>query len=384
MNKMNFSSTRITVFIVLVSSLLMMLVSNLPFKANKFGDMNFHTESKNLALFVKGKVGFGKVVITKAPGPILFYTPVYLLAPANATDAQLWLYAVIFLSIITTLSLLLIFRIGCIFFSKEVGFLAVLLFFIFPIQCYYSLGILAEIPAFFSLTLAIFGWVLAYEEPHKKRGWFMLNFGIWFLIMNRPNAMLLLGLLFSVIVYSFFQNRTFFKNYGKKLSLTFITVTIFSFGGLQLAKFTTIKKSGENQESLFYFVAHIGRFQFREEPLDFRFWDNNNRSDSKDYQNWVKSRRELATEMTQTNRSFNEVYSHFLVHDIIAHPFWSTRQFFVKCLYGHLNIISKVRPDEFKLGPFRGAIGYWSFLFILNSINILVIYNFSSNPPFCT
>ena len=370
---MEFSTKRMNLFIVLVSSLLMLLVSNLPFKANRYGDMNFHTESKNMALCIKGKVGFDKVVITKAPGPILFYTPVYLLAPADATDDQLWLFAVVFLSILTTISLLLIFRIGYSFFSKEVGLLAVLLFFIFPIHCYYSLGILAEIPAFFSLTLAIYGWSLVNKDPDKKRGWFLLNFGIWLLIMNRPNAMLLLVLLFLVIVFSFFRNKIFFNNYGKKLIFTFLTLSLLCIGGLQLAKFSTINKSGENQESLFYFVAHQGRFQFREEPLDLRFWDNTNRSESKDYQNWVKSRQDLSKEITQTNRSFNVVYREFLEKDIVSHPFWTTRQFFIKCLYGNLNIISKVPPNKFVLGPFRGTIGYWSFLLILNSINLVIL-----------
>jgi 4-amino-4-deoxy-L-arabinose transferase-like glycosyltransferase len=373
MNKRDFSTKRINVFIVSVSTVLMLFVSTLPFKANKFGDMNFHIESKNVALFLKGKVDFDKVVITKAPGPILFYTPAYLLAPADATDDQLWLYAVIFLSIITTLGLLIIFRVGCLFFSKEVGLLAVLLFFIFPIHCYYSFGILAEIPAFFSLTLAIFGWALAYEEPHEKRGWLVLNFGMWLLIMNRPNAMLLLGILFVVVVYSYFKNKSFFENYGKKLALTFLIVTALSVGGLQLAKRTTLNKSGENQETLFYFVAHQGRFQFREEPLDFRFWDNNNRSDSKDYQNWVKSREELAAEMTKTNRSFAAVYKEFIITDALSHPFWFARQFFVKCMYGNLNVISKVKPQEFKLGPFSGVVGYWGFLLILNAINLFVL-----------
>ncbi len=370
---MAFSTKRMNVFIVLISILLMLLVSNLPFKANQYGDMNFHTESKNLALFIKGKVSFEKVVITKAPGPILFYTPAYLLASADATDDQLWLCAVVFLSIITTISLLLIFRIGCSFFSKEVGLLAVLLFFIFPIHCYYSLGILAEIPAFFSLTLALYGWSLVNKDPDKKRGWFLLNFGIWLLIMNRPNAMLLLGLLFLVIVFSFFRNKIFFNNYGKKLSITFLTVALLSVLGLQLAKRTTLHKSGENQETLFYFVAHQGRFQFREEPTDFRFWDNTNRADSKDYQNWVKSRNDLALEMDKTNRSFSDVYKDFLISDVITHPFWSARQFFVKCIYGNLTIISKVKPNEFKLGPFSGVLGYWSFLLILNAINLFIL-----------
>ena len=370
---MEFSSTRMNVFIVLVSLLLMLLVSNLPFKANRYGDMNFHTESKNLALFIKGKVSFDKVVITKAPGPVLFYTPAYLLASSDATDDQLWLNAVVLLSILTTLSLLLIFRIGCAFFSKEVGLLAVLLFFVFPIHCYYALGILAEIPAFFSLSLALYGWSIAYFEPNKKSGWLLLNFGLWLLIMNRPNTMLLLGLLFVVIAYSYFKNKVFFEKYGKKLIFTFLTLTLLSVGGLQLAKQTTLNKTGENQETLFYFVVHQGRFQFREEPLDFRFWDNDNRADSKDYQNWEKSRATLASEMTQTNQSFKQVYKEFVISDALAHPFWTVRQFFVKCLYGNLNIISKVKPNEFQLGFFVGAFGYWSFLLILNSINLIVL-----------
>jgi hypothetical protein len=248
-----------------------------------------------------------------------------------------------------------------------------LLFFIFPIHCYYSLGILAEIPAFFSLTLAIFGWALAYQDPNRKRGWLILNFGIWLLIMNRPNTMLLLGFLFVVILYSYFKNKPFFEKYGKKLVFTFLTMTVLSIGGLQLAKSTTQNKSGENQETLFYFVAHQGRFQFREEPLDLRFWDDTNRSDSKDYQNWVKSREELALEMSKNNRSFVAVYKEFVLNDALSHPFWSIRQFFVKCMYGNLNIISKVKPQEFKLGIFNGVFGYWSFLLILNAINLFVL-----------
>ena len=369
MDKIDFSTSRITVFIVLFSTILTLLVSNLPFKANKFEDMNFHIESKNAALFLKGKVDFDKLVITKAPGPILFYTPVYLLAPVDATDDQLWLFAVVFTSILMTLSLLLLFKIACIYFSKEIGLLAILFFFIFPMQCYYSLTIAAEIPAFFSLSLAIFGWALAFKEPAKNLGWIILNIGLWLLIMNRPNTMLVLGLLLAVIIYSFFKNKPFFESYGKKLAFTFLTVTILSFIGLQLAKRTTLNKSGENQETLFYFVAHQGRFQFREEPLDLRFWDNNNRSDSKDYQNWQKSREELSTEIAKKNSTFKEVYKDFVISDALSHPFWTARQFLVKCIYGNLNIISKVKPHKFALGPFTGTFGYWSFLLILNSIN---------------
>ena len=373
MNKIDFSTKRVNLIIIGLSALLMFMVLNFPFKANPLGDITFHEESKNLALYLKGEVAADKVMITKAPGPILFYTPAYLLAPADATDDQLWVYGVVFTSIMVTISLLLIFRIATAFFSKEVGFLSSLLFFIFPIHCYYSFGILAEVPAFFSLALAIYGWSIAFGEPDKKRGWILLTLGMWFLILNRPNAILLLGILFLVIVYSFFKNKTFYKKYGKKLGFTFLGVLLLGTGALQLAKKITGTKSEGSQDSYFYYVAHIGRFQFREEPSDFRFWDSDNRPDSKDYQNWVKSGDELGAVITKTNRSYSLVCKEFIINDLAEHPFLVTRQFLVRCFYGHINIISKVQPAQFDLGPFKGVLGFWIFLFIINSINLLVL-----------
>lgn len=373
MNKINFSTKRVNLAIVFISSLMMLIVLNLPFKAKPFGDITFHEESKNLALFIKGKINFDKVVITRAPGPIIFYTPAYLLAPSDATDNQLWVYGVVFTSILITISLILIFRIGASFFSKEVGVLSVLLFFIFPIQCYYSLGILAEAPAFFSLALAIYGWSIAFYEPNKKTGWIILTLGMWLLILNRPNTLLILGLGFLVILYSLFKNKSFFQKYGKKMGLAFAGVAILSIGTLQLAKNITGTKSAANQDYLFYYVAHQGRFEFREEPTDFRFWDNEVRPDSKDYQNWIKSAEELDVIMNTTHRSYNDVYKEFLINDAFDHPFWFTRQFFVKCFYGHVYFINSIQPAKFNLGPFKGPVGYWTFIIIINSINLIIL-----------
>jgi hypothetical protein len=377
MNKIDFSTKRLNLIIVGLSAVLMLIVLNFPFKANPLGDITFHEESKNLALFLKGEVAADRVVITKAPGPILFYTPAYLLAPTDATDDQLWVYGVVFTSIMVTISLLLIFRIGAAFFSKEVGLLSVLLFFIFPIHCYYSLGILAEVPAFFSMALAIYGWSIAFGEPKEKKGWMMLTIGMWFLILNRPNAILLLGILLLVMLYSFFKNKAFYVKYGEKLGFTFLTVLILGMGTLQLTKSINGTKSGGSQESYFYYVTHIGRFQFREEPTDFRFWESDNRPDSKDYQNWIKSGDELGYIMSKTNRPYNDVYREFIIQDALEHPFLTTRQFLIRCIYGHLNIISKVQPAQFNLGPLQGGVGFWTFLLVINSINILVLAGLS-------
>jgi len=377
MNKIDFSTKRIDWAIALISTLLMLFVLNLPFKANRFGDITFHEESKNLALFIKGEVAADKVLITRAPGPILFYTPAYLLAPVDATDDQLWVYGVVCTSVLMIISLLLIFRVGTAFFSKEVGLLSVLLFFSFPIHCYYALGILAEIPAFFALALAIYGWTIAFYQPNTNRGWLLLVVGLWLLILNRPNAILILGVLLFVIGYSFFKSRIFYEKYGKNLGITFLSVLLLGLGTSRLVNVINGSKVNDSQESLFYSVALQGRFQFREEPTDLRFWESDNRPDSKDYQNWIQCGKELDISITQSGRPFIEVYRNFIIQDMLTHPFYTIRQVLVRGFYGHINIISKVQPRQFKMGPLQGEFGFWFFILLVNSINLLVLLGVS-------
>jgi hypothetical protein len=176
-----------------------------------------------------------------------------------------------------------------------------------------------------------------------------------------------------LVGYAFLKNKSFFKTYGKKLALTFTCVGLMGYGALQFAKMITGTKSGYNQEGLFYFVAHQGRFQFREEPTDFRFWESDIRPDSKDYQNWGKSGEALGKIMEETKRSQGDVYQEFLINDALEHPFLFTRQFFVKCFYGHMYFINSVKPKDFHLGPIQGVMGYWLVIFIINFINIIII-----------
>ncbi len=49
----SFFTKRINLLIILISSLMMIAVLNLPFKAKPFGDATFHTEAKNLARYLK-------------------------------------------------------------------------------------------------------------------------------------------------------------------------------------------------------------------------------------------------------------------------------------------------------------------------------------------
>jgi hypothetical protein len=364
---------RVYLAIVILSAVMMLIVLNLPFKTKPFGDITFHEEAKNMALYLKGHLPDEKVMITKAPGPVIFYTIPYLLAPWDATDNQLWVYGAGFTGLIIMFSMFLIFKTAKTFFCKEIGILSLILFFIFPIHYYYSLGIIGEVPAFFSFAVALYGWSKAYFNPKSKTGWLYIIVGFLFLILNRPNAMLLFGVVALVLAYAWFRNKAFIAQYAKPMILSFAIIGILGFGTLQTAKYITNKGGSDSQDNLFYFVAHIGRFQFREEPADFRFWDDSQRADSKDYQDWKKSGRELSATMAKTGKSYKQVYKEFLINDAIEHPWLFTRQFFVKCFFGNVYLINSITPENFKLGPVKGPAAFTFLISLINIVNVLIV-----------
>lgn len=376
MKKLKSIFSKFDFIIIIISIVTLFIVLNLPFKAKPFGDDTFHLEAKKIALYIKGNVSFDQVTITKAPGPVLFYTIVYVLVPSDASDNTYWSYAVIFTSILLIISMLLIFRICKCMFSSNIGFLSVVLFFLFPIHFYYSLGILAEVPAFFSLTIALFGWSKVFKRVNDKTGWALFILGSCFLILNRPNALLLLPISLAIVFYAYFRNKLFFNKFGLKIMTAVFIIGFLSFAFLEFSKSITNTKSEKKQEELLYYVSHQGRFQFREEPLDLRYWESDIRPDSRDYQNWIKSTKRLNTIVNNTSKSYNEVYRSFLINDFLEQPFLFIRQFFVKSLYGQIYFINSIDSKDFKLLFFKGKTGYLIFHILLNSINILILIGF--------
>jgi hypothetical protein len=105
MSAINFFTKRINISIILISSLMMLVVLNLPFKAKPFGDENsFFDEAKSMALFLKGEVGNEQVILTKAPAPVFIYAPSFMFTSANPTDMDLWYRGVAINFILMTIS----------------------------------------------------------------------------------------------------------------------------------------------------------------------------------------------------------------------------------------------------------------------------------------
>jgi len=373
MGWLNFFSNKVNVFFISLSNKTMVVAFNLPFKNKPFGHKNHHRGTKNAALYFKGKVSYDKLIISKAPGTIAYFTIPYLFAPSSATDDQLWYYGVFFNFLFITISLLLINKAATNLFSKEIGFLSVVLLIVFPLHSYYAMSIIGETAAFFSFCLALYGWSKVYQNPTKNKAWVLMILGISFMILNRPNTLLILPVGFLFLLYFYFKQKEFFINYGKKIAISLIISGAIGFSSLQMAKVINGSKYGHTQEGALNYVLLQGRYQFRNEPTDFRFWDNKNRADSKDYQEWKLKFGELERTIKQNNISYDKAYKDFIIPDYFKNPFLSARQFIVKCFYGQMYFINSIKPNNFKLGPLHGAVGYWSLLVLINSINLLVL-----------
>jgi hypothetical protein len=130
----------------------------------------------------------------------------------------------------------------------------------------------------------------------------------------------------------------------------------------------------DSQSSVLLYVIHEGRFQFRNEPFDWRYWQNNFRGkDSKDYKDWVKSQDSLLLARRAKRIKFNVVYKDFVIHDILDHPFITARQFFIRTLYGHTYMINNASPSQFKVAGIQGRAVYLLVHLLINLLNIVIL-----------
>lgn len=365
----------INYIIVLLSILFFLIVVNLPFRAKSFGDLDFHQEARNIAGWIHGSVSGDVVKISKAPGPVLFYTAPYLLAGKNADDATLWKFGVGWNFLWLTIALLLLKDTATLLFSFREGWMVVCLTMLLPVHLYYGIGILAETLAFVGVAFFIYGTARIFERNTiDKAGIAAIVGGIVALCSARPNSLLLLGLIPMILLFFYFRKdkagmTTAIRGYWSAWLVSVLAMFLLFILIRQLPGYS----NKANQESYFIFVMHQGRFQFRTETWDWRFWDDEIRADSKDYQAWQQSSQLLHSSMAQTGKSIQTVYGKWVLEDILEHPSVVIKQFFVKILFGHFLQISSVSPDNFKLGPLQGKTGYYLIIGSINIFNLFIL-----------
>ncbi len=337
-----------------------------PVKAKVLGDLDFHIEAKTIAAYFHGQTNYNEISITKAPGPVLYYTIPYFLAGENPELARLINFARVWTCVLSTIFLLWLYKVLIRNVSVKIANLFTLFVIIIPLHVYYSLGILAEAPAFLSILLVIIGFL----EFQIKRGFWIFISGLILLVLSRPNSILCLPIIFSIAFYY----RYFKKN---PVSRRYLLASIYA--GLVIIFITAIVKTLPNerqtlnQETYLAYVIHIGRFQFRTEEFDWRFWDGNNRPDSRDYQNYIKSVHELESKLDDGKVSKSRIYYEWILKDLIYHPFTAIKQFFIRIIFGNTLRINSISTDSFSILGINGKSVYYTFTIVLNIINYLII-----------
>jgi len=362
--KINLQKFRIEWVIACASFALYILILLLPLKAKQFGDGDFHIETKAIASYLHGYTPYEDLSITKAPGPVLFYLLPYFLAGSQPSDSNLWVAGVIWTAFIMTGVLIKLTRSIRLRYGDGSAICFAIFLFTIPIHIYYGLGILAEGPAFIGISLIL----LAFTLSSKKYFYFYLVGGLILLILSRPNAGLSIVLLGAGSLFFWWKGKSNLSYFWASLATGFMLIFI-----LTMVKLLPNKRASLKQEEYLSYVMHIGRFQFRTEPTDWRFWDNQVRPDSRDYQAWVISGAQLQDEILKSGQPFNEIYFSWIARDVFDNPLMMLKQFFVRILFGNTLQVSSINQEKIAIAGLSGKFVYWFLHISINIINILFL-----------
>jgi hypothetical protein len=363
---------RFDVLVVLFLVLSSVAVSMLSFAPKRLGDRNFHDEAKVLSLAILGEAPWSNVSITRAPAPVIYYLTPYLAVPPGSGEDAYWLAAFIWTIGWMSACALLLRRAGQMVGGPLAGKLAVLLTVLSPFQLYYSHGVTAEAPAYIGVVLFIYGFVRWQKtgkswSPFRERAWLTWA-GLSLFLLSRPNAglILLIGLLAAAILWKRPEKRREAKFILSNLALVVLAVMISSVSVMIFLR-------GQQSENLSHVLFH-GRFQYRTEPWDWRFWDDTTREGSADYAAWAEQWAELKRRSAEEDVPLSTLQWRWIGNDVISHPGLTLQMAGVRALSLHLTFINSQRPERFKLGPLKGRAGYLVFHVLVNAINLVLIF----------
>jgi hypothetical protein len=352
------------------------VTSRLPFAPSKYSDAYFHDEAKQLVRVVKGVDGWDQIHMARAPGPVLYYAVPYMLVQTNAPEKSYWQAAFIWNVLWMVVAILLIRRAGDSFWSPQTGKLAAILSIVVPFGIYYSFGIAGETPAYVAAAIFVYGWARWREKATARifgRTAILPLFGLVALVLCRPNALIVLGIVALCAVALWVGNKV-----DERRQAGFAVLCLAIVSGMILCTSLVLKqlpsqKGVGTQASNFADVLFFGSFQFRNEPWDWRFWGKATRQGSADYENWIDTRKELVAESAEAGTPVAKLEMQWAIRDIISHPITRMKMFLVRVLALNIWIEGSTRPSAFAIGPFQGLWVYIVFHIALNLIALLSV-----------
>ncbi len=349
-----------------------------PVQPKKFGDKNFHRETKNWVNIIFADGHWHSFYIKKAPGPNVYYLVPYALVGPSGDRQQYWLAGILWNGIFMVLSVLIVKRIASQLFGSEVGVFSGILMLIFPIHIYYAMGINGESMVYISFILLLYGgmkWSGKPDRPLNSSAWWYFLLGSLALMSARLNFVVIVPVLLLFLLVTIRVKQA--PGLRKGLLIYCLLIGLFMIVFRMTLNHLPGNKGKNYHNNYGSYVLHLGRFQFRDEPWDWRFWEGDIRGDSQDYQHWLKSQRALSSEADdRPDRPLHKVFNGWVINDYISHPAMTLKQFIIKTLYGNVFIVNSFRPENFSLGPLKSRTGYFIFHFLVNAVNLLLIIGF--------
>lgn len=360
------------IFILLISLLGIYFFSNMiPVKPKFYGDQVFHDEAKIAAQYLRGEISLSQLSIKRAPGPVLFYAIPYFFAHTN-NDNELWKWGTAFNFVCIVFATLLLYQSLNVLVQKIHLGIFILTGFIIPIQIYYALSITAETMAFLGCCCYLFGAIHFIQNNYRIQHFMTLIIGVSLLIAARPNSMILVGAIPFFLLIRHFVYRVRF-NFTKNMSIAYAIAVLLIAGITFWTKSLPSNTQQSSQENLLLYVSNQGRFQYRTEPWDWRFWDDATRTGSTDYNSWVSVSDSLQSVLNSGPYSFNQIYGNWLITDVKNHPIIFIQQVCIRLLSGNILSIGSIDASKFMFLGLSGKAAYYTAHIAMNAVNIAII-----------
>jgi 4-amino-4-deoxy-L-arabinose transferase-like glycosyltransferase len=339
----------------------------LPFGAKPFGDLDIHMDAKTFASAIRGELPWSSVGLNRLPLSTVYYAVPYVFVHSGSPERTYWVAAITWTAVWTIVSLLLLRRAARHLGGEDAGIIAMVLVLVSPFVIYYALGITADAPSWILACVALFGWA-RWEQSHSVSALLLGSAGLAGVVLCRPNAVLVLGfgVLSGLVLWRLNRLQAIFAIAASSLALA------ISLAVSLLQSHLPHPPVRSGLENLAH-VAFHGSFQFRDEPWDWRFWDDETRQGSVDYQHWVDTSAALKQTASSTGQPVSQLQLRWIAGDYARHPFTRLRIALVRILALHVSVTNSMQPAAFQLGPFRHRFGWLLFHGLVNAPTFLIV-----------
>lgn len=321
--------------IVFFTFLISICLFNSSLRPKAYGDGEYYEGAKYI---VSGQ--FDNLEVQKGLITTLYYVPPIFIAGVEKNENCHLKYAIIWNQIINIISLAILFFATKNRYGHKTGILVILLSFLLPIHIYYGMGIIAEPAAYFFVSIAYLGWSKCSLSSGVNQYTILLIVGLSLLLNVRQNFQVLIGILFIPAILSLIIDNI--KPFRYKYWSLFVSVALLSIS-LNLLTYKFDIEKGQFKSFIIKISLVMSRYQLRDEPFNWIFWEKELRKGSVDYENYEITLRNFRNNCGEDLQGCN--FNSFLTwwsQDILSNKLITLRQCSMKVLQSYSFLSSKL------------------------------------------